>query len=215
MVLAALFVLVGAHPSGAGPDVSAGPSLTIDAPSSYSAGTLFPVSGALYAAVGLHYVEASRGLPDQQIDILVDDRLAATTTTNDEGTYVIDLLFDAAPPTTRSIRAVAFRGTPLETSSRAVATSIDRTLLELAVEPATLALQQGEAVALTARGTFSDGRDETVTEWATWTSSDPDVATVSDAAGSRGVVTAIAPGSATVTAALEDRQATAEVTIGT
>jgi hypothetical protein len=52
----------------------------------------------------------------------------------------------------------------------------------------------------TATGAFSDGTTQDVTESATWTTSASQVVTVSSAAGTKGLVTALAPGTAAVSA---------------
>ncbi|MBI5485886.1 MAG: Ig-like domain-containing protein [Deltaproteobacteria bacterium] len=64
-------------------------------------------------------------------------------------------------------------------------------IVAITIEPVTATLHagSGEMVELTATGHFSDGTSRDVTESATWASSDETVATVSNAPGSRGVVT--------------------------
>lgn len=86
-------------------------------------------------------------------------------------------------------------------------------LLELTVSPATLTLPAAGTRALTATGTFSDGSTQELTETATWTSSNPAVAQVSNVAPNRGLVTAIATGTATITATSGSHQGTAAVTV--
>lgn len=54
---------------------------------------------------------------------------------------------------------------------------------------------------MTATGIYSDSSTQNLTGQATWSSSAPSVAAVSDAAGSKGTVTGMALGSATITAA--------------
>ena len=79
---------------------------------------------------------------------------------------------------------------------------------EVIVAPAELALLEGGSAGLTAAAVDADGHPvpgATVT----WSSSDPDVASV-DAGGT---VTALAPGSATVTAVSDGRSGTAQVTV--
>jgi YD repeat-containing protein len=70
----------------------------------------------------------------------------------------------------------------------------------VSVTPATAALQPGKTAQLSATLTLSDGTTQNITQTATWTSSATGVATVSNAAGSQGLVTAVAVGSAAVTA---------------
>ena len=61
-------------------------------------------------------------------------------------------------------------------------------------------LPAGIGKRLTATGTFSDLTTRDLTTSVTWTTSVPSVATVSDASGSSGLVTSVAPGAATITA---------------
>src|SRR5579885_2443810 len=72
---------------------------------------------------------------------------------------------------------------------------VDPTLTSLAVGPQA-SIQQGKTVQMTAVGTYNDGTQNTVKS-VQWSTSDSGIATVS--AG--GLVTGVAPGSATITGA--------------
>ncbi len=74
------------------------------------------------------------------------------------------------------------------------------TLSSIVVLPASPTLVVGSRRAFSAVGTYSDKSVSTVTETATWTSTNPAVATVSDSAGSKGQVTAVSVGTATISA---------------
>ena len=63
-------------------------------------------------------------------------------------------------------------------------------------------IARGTTAQLTATGVYSDGSSQDLTTQVTWTTSDPQVATVSNGGGSRGLVSATGAGTATVTAAL-------------
>jgi hypothetical protein len=94
---------------------------------------------------------------------------------------------------------------------------------DLTVNPPVL--QSIEVVSLTATvamhdvrpfaalGTYSDGAVREVTEQATWSSSDPGIAQVSDAPGSRGIAFGIAAGSVAVGASLETVAGSAPLTV--
>jgi predicted outer membrane repeat protein len=75
------------------------------------------------------------------------------------------------------------------------------TLTAIAVVPATGYVGTGRTLQLAATGTFSDATNRDVTAEVAWSSSDAGVATVSDAAGTKGLVTGGAQGPVTVTAA--------------
>src|SRR4051812_15304046 len=67
-------------------------------------------------------------------------------------------------------------------------------LVSVTVSPATVVLSLGETQTLMVTGTFDDGSHSAVTDGLAWETSAPGVATVSN----RGVATAVAGGSATI-----------------
>lgn len=215
-VLACSIVVLAAL-SGPGPAGAAGPAgltLTIDAPTTFSAGAEFTVSGyfVVYAQAPVFF-EASRGLAGQTIDLLIDGAPGVTVTTNSEGRYTAQITFGPNPPTTHTIQAVAFAGLPVETHSPVASTSIDRFLIDLRISPPSASVAPGATTALRAIGEFDEGREDDVTEQMSWSSSNPSVATVSNAAGARGIVTGVAPGTATIVATGHGVSASATVTV--
>jgi hypothetical protein len=190
----------------------AGMSLTASAPETYTAGTPITVSGRLLAYAHLPIVfETAQPVPQQRIDVFVDGTLATSTTTNGEGVYNAELRFDAEPPVRRSIRAVAFDGTALRTSSAPVETRLARVLIGMRIDPATLSLAQGESAQLQAIGEFDDGRTSAVTARATWSSSDATTVVAGNGAEDKGRVVAVKSGEATIVATLDGVSATASV----
>ncbi|MFH0899537.1 MAG: Ig-like domain-containing protein [Pseudomonadota bacterium] len=73
-------------------------------------------------------------------------------------------------------------------------------LQEITISPATGTIADGQTIQLNAIGEFSDGTTADVTTQVFWASDRPDLATVSNTSGSRGLVTGVAPGTATITA---------------
>lgn len=71
-------------------------------------------------------------------------------------------------------------------------------LASLRILPETLRLAVGFTVPLDAQGRFADGTVDDVSSKVTWISDDPDVATISNAPGSQGEVTAVATGATTI-----------------
>src|SRR5439155_17838 len=67
-------------------------------------------------------------------------------------------------------------------------------LKSIAVTPPSRRIDVGSTRSMQAIGTFSDGQTRDLTQQVTWTSSDPNVARVSNDPGQRGRVTALAPG---------------------
>jgi trimeric autotransporter adhesin len=87
--------------------------------------------------------------------------------------------------------------------------------VSIEVEPATLALPNGSTQPLVATAILTDDSTQDVTAQASWQSSAPGVVAVSNAAGTKGQVTALAQSAtpATITATLQDLTATAQVTV--
>ena len=81
-------------------------------------------------------------------------------------------------------------------------TPATKTLVSLAVTPINASLPGGAVQQFTATGTYSDASTQDLTQSASWTSSNNAVASISNAAGSRGSATSIAAGTTTITAAV-------------
>jgi YD repeat-containing protein len=95
--------------------------------------------------------------------------------------------------TTISATVGSISGSTLLTLTAPVATAIS-------VSPSPATISAGGTLQLTANLIFTDGSTQTVTQSATWSSSAADVAVVSNAAGSQGLVTRVGPGTAIITA---------------
>ncbi len=85
---------------------------------------------------------------------------------------------------------------------------VDPTLTSIAVGP-TATIQQGTTVQESAIGTYNDGTTKTLGSGVQWSSSDAAAASVNTS----GLVTANAPGSATITAAFQATSGTSSITI--
>jgi Bacterial Ig-like domain (group 2) len=88
------------------------------------------------------------------------------------------------------------------------------TLQQLQLTPASLTLSAGLALPLVAVGVYSDGSHVTVTASATWTSDAGAVASVSNAQGLVGMVSAHVEGTAHVSASIGPISASVTVTVG-
>jgi hypothetical protein len=86
-------------------------------------------------------------------------------------------------------------------------------LKAITIKPANPVTMVGAILPFTATGTFTDGATLDVTTFVTWTSSDLDVADVSNADGSRGQATAFGPGKTTVQAQRGAITATTTLTV--
>ena len=86
-------------------------------------------------------------------------------------------------------------------------------LISVQVSPTSAAVAEQTAVQFRAIGTFGDGSTQDLTGSASWTSSPASVATVSNSAGSKGVASGVAPGSASITALFAGEVGTASLSV--
>jgi hypothetical protein len=100
-----------------------------------------------------------------------------------------------------------------EVSGMTTLTVSAATLVDVVVEPAATAIAMGTTKQLKATAVFSDKSTQDVTGEASWTSSNGDVATVSDDEGSKGLVAGKSKGDASVTAAYKGKQGSAGIVV--
>jgi uncharacterized protein YjdB len=86
-------------------------------------------------------------------------------------------------------------------------------LTAIAVSPSPSTVPQQIMTGFTAIGSFADGSTQDLTSAVTWTSSNASFATVSNAAGTRGFATGIAPGTSTISAVFAGQVGTAPLTV--
>jgi hypothetical protein len=86
-------------------------------------------------------------------------------------------------------------------------------LQRIELMPSTAAIPVGTGVQIRATGVYADGSSIDITESATWSSSAPDIADVSNVAGTHGLVSGLSPGAARIRAALGGIEAFADVTV--
>lgn len=101
------------------------------------------------------------------------------------------------------------------TSNAAVLTVTEAVLESLTGNVTSVTLNEGEVFQLTLTGNYSDGSTRVHTEDATWSSTDTSVATVSDAAGTKGEVTAVVSGTSEISAAFGGKTAFISVEVST
>jgi hypothetical protein len=89
----------------------------------------------------------------------------------------------------------------------------DAELVSIEVAPATQSLAQGLSLEYVATGTFSDSSSQDLTTQVTWSTSNAGTAAISNVDGTRGVATALAVGTVTVTATLGAISDDAELTV--
>jgi uncharacterized protein YjdB len=113
----------------------------------------------------------------------------------------------------RSTGTATITATLGTTTATATVTVTAAVLTGIRVTPLDLVLPLGTSDFLLATGLFSDGSEREVTGQATWTSNNPAIAAVSSAEGSRGLVTALATGGASISAQLGGFTDTIEVSV--
>lgn len=200
---ASLLTPAGAHADPV-EDLNVGLVLTLEAPETYRPGETLTVSGHLRFQAGLPIVfETAHGLPGQTITLLLDGEPHASLITDDEGRWATQLQFDGMPPYRHELRAVAFTGTPAETSSRTAPVRRELLFTDLHIVPGSAVLVVDGGIQLQAIVLDGDGREHDVSEQADWSSSDPSVVSVSNEPGSRGSAIGVASGSATITVTFE------------
>lgn len=87
------------------------------------------------------------------------------------------------------------------------------TLTNLLIIPTSATMAVGDTRSFTAQAVFSNNTTLDVTAQAAWVSTSPNVATVSNAAGTKGSVVAVAAGTSSIQVTYSGRTATAQVTV--
>jgi hypothetical protein len=98
-------------------------------------------------------------------------------------------------------------------SGSTVLTVSSATLTAIAISPSNPNVPAGEMQAFTATGTFSDNSTGDISNQVTWASATTSVATISNAASSRGVATAVATGTSSISATLAGITASTVLTV--
>jgi trimeric autotransporter adhesin len=88
------------------------------------------------------------------------------------------------------------------------------TLVSLAVTPSSSSVNVAGTQQFVATGTYSDSSTQVLTTSVTWSSSPPNLATISNAAPTQGLATGVSPGSVTITATSGTITANAALTVG-
>jgi hypothetical protein len=102
----------------------------------------------------------------------------------------------------------------MNASGSSVVTVTAATLTAIVITPAMPSLAKGNTQQLTAAGRYSDGTTLPLTDLVTWTSSaQTTVGAVSNVAGSRGLVTAVGTGTATIEAHFQGQTGTVSLTV--
>jgi uncharacterized protein YjdB len=120
---------------------------------------------------------------------------------------------DALSAGSTTITATFNAGQPGAIAGTTQVTVTAPALSQLVVSPVRHAMPVGERFQLSAAAIDSNNTSTNVTLQATWTSSDPSVVTVGSGGRGSGVITSVAPGTATITASYSGLTAAAAVTV--
>ncbi len=181
--------------------VTAGAAAThfsVSAPGTATAGTAFSVTvTALDAsnAVVTGYTGTVHFTSSDGAAVLP----ANSALTNGVGTFSATLKTPGAQTITATDTVTA---TITGTSGAITVTATGPTLTSIAVTPLSATIATGQTQQFTATGTFSDNSTQNLTASATWSSSLPGVATISNTSGSQGLANAVANGTTEITATM-------------
>lgn len=156
-----------------------------------------------FMATGVYSDNTTQNLTNTVTWHAVNPAVASITTAIGSG----GLATGVAPGTTQITATLG--GVAGSTSLKVTAA----TLVSIAVTPANASIAKGAVRQLTATGTFSDNTTQNLTASVAWTPTTSSIATVSNAAGSVGKVTALSPGTVTITATLGGVSGTTGLTV--
>jgi hypothetical protein len=157
----------------------------------------------LFQATGIYSDNTTRLLNDQAVWTSSDPQVAEVQTSG----FARGVATGLSPGTTTiTARVGAVSGSTVLTVTDAVLTSIS-------VTPTNPRVAAGTMVPFVATGIYSDQSTRNLTNAAAWTSSNPQVAQVSAARGSKGLTTALAAGTAEIRAAVGSMAGTTTLTV--
>lgn len=203
--------------------IAVGTSTITATRSGVSGGTALTVSAAVLTAIAV--TPSTPSIPTGSDQRFVATGIFSDNTTQDVTAQVV---WSSANTTAATISNAAgseglatglapgsatISATAAGVSGATVLTVTSATLQSLTVTPPNATSAVGSTRQFAATGTYSDSTTRDVTLQVTWASSNTNVATISNAAGSQGLATAIAMGTTTVTAALSGSTGTATLTV--
>lgn len=161
--------------------------------------TLAPASSLYYGATGTYSDKSTRNLTN-----------AVTWSSSQGAVATISTSGQATGQSQGTTEIKAQQGNVSGAASLVVEQSA---LASIQITPATVSIAQQTSTPFQAIGKFTDGSSQSLTNSVIWTSSPASVATISDSAGSQGLASGIAPGTATITAAFAGQVGTATLKV--
>jgi uncharacterized protein YjdB len=167
---------------------------------------------------------------DQTIDIATTLQFAAQGTYTDGASRDVtaDATWDSSAEGVATISSAAGSkglATPMNTGTTTITATVGtvsdsttltvkgRALVSIRVDPETASISKGKTKSFTAIGRYDDDGEQDLTTLVVWASNNEAAAFVSNAEGSKGVVTGLEKGLATISATREGVTGTASVTI--
>ena len=150
-------------------------------------------TGETFTATGTYSDHSTQNLSSQVTWIAATPAVA--TISNASGSAGVATA--AAPGTTQVTAALGSVTSPAITL-----TVTSATLVSIAITPSAPSIPLAGSKAFIATGTYSDNSTQILTTTVTWASSDTSVAAINNAAGSQGLVTGLAVGTTSISAAL-------------
>lgn len=175
-----------------------------------SALTLAPSSATLasgtttqLAAIGIYSDGMTQDLTSQ-VSWAISDKLVGQISNAPGSQGLLTALSKGAAALSATLAGVTGSGALMVT---------DATLMSLLITPKSTTLLRGAEQQFVAIGKFSDGTTQDVTAAATWSSSTPAVATISNAADSKGLATSLTVGPTIIVASLNGKVDSTTLTV--
>ncbi len=168
-----------------------------------SSATLAAGTTTQLAAVGIYTDGRTQDLTDQ-VSWAVSDTLVGQISNAPGNQGLLTALTKGAAAVSATLAGVTGSGALMVT---------DATLTSLLISPKSTTLLRGAEQQFVAIGKFSDGMTQDVTAAATWSSSTPAVATISNAADSKGLATSLTVGPTIIVASLNGKVDSTTLTV--
>ena len=168
-----------------------------------SSATLAAGTTTQLAAVGIYTDGRTQDLTDQ-VSWAVSDTLVGQISNAPGNQGLLTALTKGAAAVSATLAGVTGSGALMVT---------DATLTSLLISPKSTTLLRGAEQQFVAIGKFSDGMTQDVTAAATWSSSTPAVATISNAVDSKGLATSLTVGPTIIVASLNGKVDSTTLTV--
>lgn len=181
-------------------------------PATYVGLELSPLTGTAPVGTGLSFTATGRYSDGSAVDVTAQATWESLTPAV---AAVSTAAGSAGRATALALGTATIRATLLGRSATATLTVTEAVLASVAISPSPVRIAMGTTAPLHATGMWTDGSTADVSSQVTWSVNDPSIATISNAAATRGRVLGVAGGSTTVTASLNGKTGSAPVTVTT